>query len=159
MQRAVLTQRQLSIQVRVPRESQKQKSSFGRALIDWLARSSSHDTWPLLNYKILPHVHGASIWTQCSKQHACCDIPGVRLVQPCSRFQMYEQKQRVGLQTSTRHGKYDTAHRLDPVLVDLDAKLADCSDGAEKQRIAGEITKRETRVIGVYRQVYINIYI
>lgn len=45
------------------------------------------------------------------------------------------------------------AHRLDPVLRELDAKLAACTDGGDKSQIAGAMAERETRVIGVYRQV------
>ncbi|CAM9586179.1 unnamed protein product, partial [Scytosiphon promiscuus] len=45
-----------------------------------------------------------------------------------------------------------TAHRLDPVLMELDAKLAS-ADGDEKREILAALAERETRVIGVYRQV------
>lgn len=37
--------------------------------------------------------------------------------------------------------------------MELDAKLAACTDEAEKRRISGALAERETRVIGVYRQV------
>lgn len=46
-----------------------------------------------------------------------------------------------------------TAHRLDPVLVELDAKLAACTDEEDKRRTASALSERESRVIGVYRQV------
>ncbi|CAM9702436.1 unnamed protein product [Laminaria digitata] len=46
-----------------------------------------------------------------------------------------------------------TAHRLDPVLVELDAKLAACTDEEDKRQTASALAERETRVIGVYRQV------
>lgn len=46
-----------------------------------------------------------------------------------------------------------TAHRLDPVLRELDAEMAACVDQREKNRIAAAAAERETRVIGVYRQV------
>ena len=46
-----------------------------------------------------------------------------------------------------------TAHRLDPVLMELDAKLAACSDEDDKRQTAAALAERETTVIGVYRQV------
>lgn len=46
-----------------------------------------------------------------------------------------------------------TAHRLDPVLMELDAKLAACTEEEDKSQLSGAVAERETRVIGVYRQV------
>lgn len=37
--------------------------------------------------------------------------------------------------------------------MELDEKLATCTDDAEKRQIASSLVERETRVIGVYRQV------
>lgn len=49
--------------------------------------------------------------------------------------------------------RVETAHRLDPVLKELDAEMAACVEQREKNRIAAAVAERETRVIGVYRQV------
>ncbi|CBJ33018.1 Acetyl-CoA carboxylase [Ectocarpus siliculosus] len=47
-----------------------------------------------------------------------------------------------------------TAHRLDPVLMELDAKLSACTEeGGDRRNISAALAERETRVIGVYRQV------
>lgn len=56
------------------------------------------------------------------------------------------------------HGNNSTttatiAHRLDPVLMELDAKLAACTDEGDRRNISAALAERETRVIGVYRQV------
>lgn len=45
------------------------------------------------------------------------------------------------------------AHRLDPVLRELDAKVAACTEEEDRRQVSGAMAERETRVIGVYRQV------
>lgn len=46
-----------------------------------------------------------------------------------------------------------TAHRLDPMLKELDAKLAACTGEEDTSQLSSAVAERETRVIGVYRQV------